>query len=182
MQNQEKQYTVSVFTENKVGLLSRITVIFTRRKINIDSLTVSESETKGIFRFTIVIHCLPENIDKIVKQLEKQVEVLKSFYYEDKDVIFQEMALYKMPPTAFSENGGMLEHLVRRYNARILSIEPEFIVIEKTGHEEETQALLEELKPYGILSFVRSGRIAIAKPMKRLSVHLEELEAVTVYD
>ncbi len=134
------------------------------------------------FRFTIVIRCIPENIDKIVKQLEKQVEVLKSFYYEDKDVIFQEMALYKMPPTAFSENGGMLEHLVRRYNARILSIEPEFIVIEKTGHEDETQALLDELRPYGILSFVRSGRIAIAKPMKRLSVHLEELEAVTVYD
>lgn len=177
----EKQYTISVFTENKIGLLSRITVIFTRRKINIDSLTVSESENKGIFRFTIVIRCLPENIEKIVKQIEKQIEVLKSFYYEDKDVVFQELALYKMPPSAFA-HGGTVERIVRDNHARILSIEPDYIVIEKTGHEHETQELLEKLRPYGILSFVRSGRIAIAKPMKRLSVWLKEMEEVTIYD
>jgi len=180
MEENIKYYTVSVFTENKIGLLQRITVIFTRRKINVESMTVSESEMKDIFRFTVVIRTTADNIIKIVNQIEKQVEVLKCFYYEDKDIIFQEIALYKMPPSAFANN-GVVEKIVRDSYARILSIEPEYIVIEKTGHEHETQELFEKLKPYGVLSFVRSGRVAIAKPMKRLSVYLQELDKATIY-
>ncbi len=170
----KKQYTISVFTEDKIGLLNRITIIFTRRKINVESLTVSESETKGIFRFTIVIELEPSNIEKLRGQLEKQVEVLKAFYYQDHDIVYQEIGLYKISTSEFV-NGDKVENIIRKNNARILRIEPDYTIVEKTGHEEETRALFEELEPHGILSFVRSGRVAIAKPMKRLHVYLKEI-------
>ncbi len=173
----EQLYTVSIFTENTSGLMHRILTIFTRRKINIESLTVSETETHGISRFTITIFTTNEGIVQIVKQIEKQVEVLKAFFYDDSKIVYQELALYKMPTGAFMGN-DLVEKIVRDNYARILAIEEEFTVIEKTGHEAETQKLFEELKPHGILSFVRSGRVAIAKPMKRLLAHLRELEEV----
>jgi acetolactate synthase-1/3 small subunit len=171
---EEQQFTVTVFSEDNIGLLNRITDIFTRRKINIDSLTTSASETEGIFRFTVVISTTLVNVKRIVKQLEKQVEVLKAFYYDEEDIIFQEVALYKISTQALAQSKAV-EKIIRANYARILTVEPEFMVIEKTGHESETQELFEQLKPYGILSFVRSGRVAIAKPMKRLSAYLADL-------
>ncbi|EAY28026.1 acetolactate synthase small subunit [Microscilla marina] len=171
---EQEQFTVTVFSEDNIGLLNRITDIFTRRKINIDSLTTSASETEGIFRFTVVISTTLANVKRIVKQLEKQVEVLKAFYYDEEDIIFQEVALYKISTQALAQSKAV-EKIIRANYARILTVEPEFMVIEKTGHESETQDLFEQLKPYGILSFVRSGRVAIAKPMKRLSSYLAEL-------
>ncbi len=176
MQTEElKQYTVSIFTENHIGLLNRITIILTRRKINIDSLTTSGSETQGIYRFTIVIRATPDNIKKLVKQFEKQVEVIKAFYYEDHEMIYQEIALYKMPTSAFA-NSQTVERIVRDNHARILTVEPDFIVIEKTGHEYETEDLFNKLQPHGVLSFARSGRVAIAKPMKRIQAFMKERE------
>lgn len=180
LKENQQRYTISIFTEDKVGLLSRITGIFTRRKINVDSLTVSETENKGISRFTVVIRTSPERIGVIVRQIEKQVEVLKAFYYTDEQIVYQELALYKMPTEAFA-GSQVVEKIIRDNYARVITIEPEFIVIEKTGHEEETTKLFNELKPYGVLSFVRSGRIAIAKPMKLLKVHLEELENISAF-
>lgn len=171
---EKKQFTITVFSENNIGLLNRITDIFTRRKINIDSLTTSASETEGIFRFTVVVETDLSNIQRIVKQLEKQVEVLKAFYYEEEQIIHQEVALYKISTDVLAQS-KQVEQIIRANHARILTVEPEFIVIEKTGHKSETQALFDQLKPYGILSFVRSGRVAIAKPMKRLSAYLADL-------
>lgn len=172
---EEKQYTISIFTENHIGLLNRITIVLTRRKINIDSLTTSGSEMEGIYRFTIVIRTTSDNIRKIIKQFEKQIEVLKAFYYEDNEMIYQEIALYKMPTSVFA-GSQTVEQIVRDNHARILTVEPDFIVIEKTGHEHETEALFQKLKPYGVLSFARSGRVAIAKPMKRLGAYMKELK------
>lgn len=171
---EKKQFTITVFSEDNIGLLNRITDIFTRRKINIDSLTTSASETEGIFRFTVVVETDLTNIQRVVKQLEKQVEVLKAFYYEEEQIIHQEVALYKISTDVLAQS-KQVEQIIRANHARILTVEPEFIVIEKTGHKSETQALFDQLKPYGILSFVRSGRVAIAKPMKRLSAYLADL-------
>jgi acetolactate synthase I/III small subunit len=179
MELEQVRYTISVFTENKIGLMHRIVTIFTRRKINIESLAVSETENHGISRFTITAFVAPDRIGQIVKQIEKQVEVLKAFYYDDSKIVYQELALYKMPRQAFV-GSDIVEKIIRQNHAWVLAIEDEFVVIEKTGHEEETQQLFEELKPYGILSFVRSGRVAIAKPMKRVMTHLKELEEMAV--
>lgn len=176
----EREYTVTVFTENHIGLLNRITIIFTRRHLNIESLTVSESEVKGIHRFTIVINCSEDQVKKVVRQIEKQVEVLRSSYYTEDEIIYQEIALYKVSTKAFV-NGNHVERLIRSNNARILRIEPEYVVIEKTGYQQETQELFDKLVPYGILQFVRSGRVALTKEIKELTNYLKEMDQMTAY-
>jgi acetolactate synthase-1/3 small subunit len=169
----EKTFTVSVFTENSIGMLNRITIIFTRRHLNIDSITASESEVKDVFRYTIVLKTNREQVEKVIGQIEKLTDVLKAFGHEDTDIVHQELALYKIKNTF--ENGDV-EKVIRENHARILSVDKQFMVIEKTGHVEETQLLFEKLKPFGILEFARSGRVAVTKSMKELSTYLKELE------
>lgn len=170
-----KEFTISVFTENKTGLLMRVVQVFTRRHISIESLTTSQSSIQGIFRFTIVIKETEEQVQKLVTQLEKQIEVIKAFYYDNKDIIHQELALYKVPIAIYQDPGKMI-NLMRKHHARILTVEKDFVVIEKTGLEEETEALLNELKDIGIYEFVRSGRVAIAKPLEQLNEYLRTIE------
>lgn len=168
-------YTITVFTEDQAGLLSRVVGIFNRRNLNIASLTTSKSSDESIHRFTIVVDVGEAMVIKLVAQLDKQVDVLKAFYYEDKDIVYQEIALYKVPLAVFN-NSNAVEMMIRRHNARVLLIEPEYVVIEKTGHEYETEALLTELRKVGIYEFVRSGRVAIVKPMERLNNYLQDLQ------
>ena len=170
-----KEFTITVFTENQTGLLARVVSIFTRRHINIESLTTSKSSMEGIHRFTIVVNVDEGMVKKLVAQLEKQVDVVKAFYDDNKKIVFQEIALYKVPTEAFLQ-GSSMEKLIRKHNARILEIEKEYIVIEKTGHQKETEALLKELQKIGIYEFVRSGRVAIIRPMERLNKYLQSLE------
>ncbi|MFZ5941592.1 MAG: acetolactate synthase small subunit [Bacteroidota bacterium] len=171
----KKEYTITIFTENKIGLLHRITVIFTRRKINIESLNTSESEVEDIFRFTIVVHVTEEMVKKVTKQIEKQIGVLKAFYHTIDEIVYQEVALYKVPTKAFA-HGDDVESLIRKHNARILTIEPEYTIIEKTGHKNETKLLFEMLEPYGMLQFVRSGRVAVTKQIKEFTAYLKDIE------
>lgn len=171
----KKRYTISVFTEDIVGLLNRVTIVFTRRKINIESIAASDSEVQNIHRYTIVINETEDLVKKVTLQLDEQVEVIKAVYHLDEEIIYQEIALFKVP-TDILMQGGEAEHIVRAHHARVLSVEPEFTVIEKTGHKEETQHLFDELEPFGILEFVRSGRVAITKPMRTLTSIVNELE------
>lgn len=173
-------YTIAVFTENHIGLLNKITIVFTRRKINIESLTVSESQIEGIHSFTIVVKSTKETVMKVVNQIDKLVEVIKAFYYDEDQLVSQEVALYKMPISAISQ-GVNMGQFIRENNARILDMDTEFFVIEKTGTTKQTQELLEKLKPFGILEFVRSGRVIVTKPMKPLTQYMEEKHAAHVY-
>jgi len=170
-----QEYTLTIFSEDKTGLLSRIVGIIARRHFDIKSITVSPSSMENIFRFTVVVFLEEEQVRKLTEQIEKQVDVLKAYYYDNSQIIYQEIALYKVPTKAFYE-GDTIERLIRRHNARILNIEEEYIVIEKTGHKTETEALLTELKSIGIYEFVRSGRVAIVKPMERLKNYLKSFE------
>ena len=172
-----KEFIITVYSENHIGLLTRITIVFTRRKINIDSLTVSESAIKGIFKFTIVIQETEAQTKKVVNQLEKQVDVLKAFFHTNAEMIYQEIALYKVPIEPIYES-DTIEKIVRRNNARILEITKDYVVIERTGHKEETQALFEELNHFKVMQFIRSGRVAITRdPIERLSEFLRERDA-----
>ena len=176
----KQEYIISAYSENSIGLLNRITIIFTRRKVNIDSLTVSESAIAGISKFTIVVNEEKEKVINIVKQIEKLIEVLKAFYHTNEEMIFQEIALYKVPTQALMKS-DQIEQMVRNHNARILEITNEYTVIEKTGRKEETQALFNDLNQFGVLQFIRSGRIAITRsPIERLSEFLRERDALFV--
>lgn len=171
-----QEYTLTVFTEDKTGILSRIVAIITRRHFDIKSITVSPSSMDGIYRFTIMLVVEEDQVRKLSEQIDKQVDVLKAFYYDNSQIIYQEIALYKVPTESFFD-GDSVENLIRRHNARILTIEKEYIVIEKTGHQNETEDLLNDLQEFGIFEFVRSGRVAIVKPMERLKSYLKSLEA-----
>ncbi len=174
--NHMQNYTITAFSENHIGLLNRITIIFTRRQVNIESLTVSGSAIDGIHKFTIVVYETEEKVQKVVTQIEKMVEVLKAFYHTDDQIIHQEIALYKVPTEALLDS-NTIETTVRKYNARILEVTREYTVIEMTGHKEETQQLFDELKTYGVKQFTRSGRIAITKlSQELLSNYLNETE------
>lgn len=173
----KNEFTIIVFTENRSGTLSRVVGLITRRHINIESLSASKSSIDGIHKIIFVIKVTRDTIKKVTAQLDKQVDVLKAFYYDNKDLVYQEIAMYKIPSEAFY-NGNDVESLIRRYNARILRIESEYIVIEKTGHQDETESLLEELKKIGIYEFIRSCRVAIVKPMERLNTYLKTLDKV----
>ncbi len=172
----KKEFTISVFSEHKVGLLHRITVIFSRRKINIESLNTSESEVRGIYRFTIVINATEDVAMVVTKQIEKQIGILKAFYHTLDEIVYQEIALYKVPTEAFA-NGDEVESLIRKHNARILTIEQDYIVVEKTGHKDETKDLFRALEEYGVLQFARSGRIALTKQIKEISAYLKEIDS-----
>ena len=166
----EQEYIITVFSENKVGLLSQITTVFTCRNVNIESLTTSESALAGIHKFTIVVRTDPEKIEKLARQVEKRIDVLKVFVFTSDEVVQQEIALYKVTR---SRN---VEQLVRRHNVRILEIDDDYIVVEKTGYKSETRELIELLQPYGVQQFVRSGTVAIVKSRRELlNEYLEEL-------
>lgn len=175
MDNQEQIFTVSALTENKSGLLTAVTIIFTRRKINIESINVSETEVEGVSRYTIVIKTNLDNAVQVVKQINKLIEVLGAFLYTEEEVYYQEIALFKMSTEAFLNN-NTIERLVRNNGARILVIEENHIVIEKTGHRSEIRELFKKLKPHGVLEYVRSGRIAISKSKRKTDTFLKELE------
>ncbi|TAJ14668.1 acetolactate synthase small subunit [Marinilabiliaceae bacterium JC017] len=165
MINQE--FTLSIYSENHVGLLNQITTIFIRRHINIESLTTSESAIEGIHKFTIIVNTTREQVEKLRQQIDKRVDVIKAFVFTNDEVIHQEIALYKVPTEALL-NSNEIERLVREYGARILEITSEYTVIEKTGHKFETQELFEKLDRFGVSQFVRSGRVAVTKLSKEL--------------
>lgn len=174
-----EEFTISVFTENLPGLTQRVVSTFTRRHINILSLTTSKSSMKGIHRFTIVVELPEERVRKVVASLDRQVDVVKAFYYHIDEVIQQEVALYKVPTKSFLKS-NVVEKLVRKHNARIMRIEADFIIIEKTGHQAETESLLEELREYGLLEFARSGLVALPNYLEPLNNYLNSIDRIEI--
>ena len=173
-----KEFTLSVLTEDKAGLLNHITIIFNRRKLNIDSLNVSTTEVKGVSRFTIVVKTTFESAIKVMKQIKKLVDVLGAFLYEEDQIYYQEIALYKLSTKIFLR-GEKVENIVRSFGGKILVIEKKHTIIIKTGNKNETQKLYNELEKFGsILEFVRSGRVAVSKSTRNTKSFLNELEKI----
>ncbi len=171
----KQEYTVTVYTENQVGLLNRIAIMFSRRKINIESLNTSPSEIEGIHRFTIVINEFEEVVRKLCRQIEKQVEVLKSYYNTNDEIVWQELALYKVPTDIITEH-VKVERLLSQHGAKAVVIRKDYTVFEVSGHREETDNLIKVLTPYGLIEFVRSARIAIIKDSRGFHEKLNEFE------
>ena len=169
----EKQlFTVSVYTENNIGLLNRISAIFQRRHINIESLNTSASEIEGVSRFTIVVNVTETQIKKIIGQIDKQIEVIKAFYHRDDETIYQESALFKIKSDLLFEE-RQIQNIIKESNSRIVTVNREFFVLEKSGRREEIELLYRELSVYGIMQFTRSGRISVTKEEMKISKMLE---------
>lgn len=176
---EKKEFTISVFTENLPGIVQRVVGNFTKRHINIISLTTSHSSVPDIHRFTIVVRLEEEKIKRLVGALERSVDVLKAFYYHPDEIVYQEIALFKVPAEKFNDS-MKVERLLRQHHAHILSIDKDFVMIEKTGHENEIDDLLEALQEVGVYEFVRSGRVAVTKQMEPLNKYLDSIQELEI--
>ncbi len=172
---EKQEYTITLYTENSIGLIGRISTIFSRRKINIESLNTSPSEVEGIHRFTILITEVEEVVRKLCRQIEKQVDVLKAYYNTNDEVIWQEQALYKVPTDIVTEE-VYVERLLRQYGASAVVIRKDYTVFETAGHREEIDNLTEELTKYNLIEFVRGARIAIIKNSAGFHSKLKKFE------
>ena len=162
MIEKNQTYTISLYSENNVGLLNRVSAILLKRHINIESFSTSPSEIEDVFRFVIVVEVTESKIKKVVQQIEKQIDVIKAFYHTDKETIFQESALYKVKSSALFEERH-IQNIIKKSQAKIVTVSPKFFVIEITGFRHETENLRSQLEPYGLMQFVRSGRISVTK-------------------
>ena len=161
MENQNR-YTVVIYSVNQIGLLTQVANIFTRRSLDIQSLSANASAMEGIHTITIDTVATPKRIEETVRQIEKRVDVMKVFYYSEDEVVYRELALYKVSTQSMIASGNV-EEILQSFNARILEINSGFTVISKVGTTDETRRLYEELSRYGILEFQRSGRAVISR-------------------
>lgn len=174
--SQEKNiYTVSIYTENNIGLLNRISAIFQRRHINIESINSSVSEIENVTKWIMVVKLSEENIKKIIGQIEKQVEVIKAYYHTEDETIYQESCIFKMKSDLLF-NERQIQNIIKDSNARIVTVNKAFFVIEKSGRKEEIDVLHRELTAFGIMQFTRSGRIAVTKDEMKISTMLKALQ------
>ncbi len=172
----EKQwFTISVYSENNVGLLNRISGIFLKRHINIESLNVSKSEIDEVSKFTIVVNTTEKWVHNIVGQIEKQIEVIKAFYHTDDETIYQESALFKIASNLLFDE-RQIQNIIKENNSQIVTVARDFFVIAKTGRRHEIDEMHEELKPFGIMQFVRSGRISVTKDIMQITALLNEFQ------
>ena len=159
-------YTIIVHSENIAGLLNQVTAVFTRRQINIESLNVSASSIKGVHKYTITAWTDKDTIEKVVKQIEKKIDVIQAHYFTEDEIYFHEIALYKVSTPAFQETPEV-------------EVNPVFSIVEKNGMSEEITSLYEELRALKcVLQFVRSGRVAITTScFERVNEFLDGQEA-----
>ncbi|MDO4230046.1 MAG: acetolactate synthase small subunit [Capnocytophaga sp.] len=173
---ENKTYTITIYSENQLGLLNRVTGIFLRRHIDIESINVSASEIDNVFRMIVVTRTTQKWVEHLVQQIEKQVEIIKVFYHTDEEIISLENSLFKMPTTTLFDEEAPVQSIIQRYNANIVAVYNKFYVISKTGTREDIAALYQELKPYGIMQFAGSARIAVSKEEMKVSPLLVEYE------
>ncbi|MDB4292853.1 acetolactate synthase small subunit [Maribacter sp.] len=172
---EKEWFTISVYSENNVGLLNRISGIFLKRHINIESLNVSKSEIEDVSKFTIVIFTTEKWVHNIVGQIEKQIEVIKAFYHTDDETIYQESALFKID-SALLFDERQIQNIIKESNSQIVTVARDFFVLAKSGRRSEIDEMHDQLKPFGIMQFVRSGRISVSKEVMQISTMLEEFQ------
>ncbi len=157
-------FTLQVYTENTAGMLNQITGVFTRRQINIESLNVSPSSIKGIHKYTITVYSDEETIKKVVKQIERKIDVVKAHYYTDTEIFHVEVALFKLSTDKVLENPN-ITRAIRHSQGRITEVNSTFCTVVCEGTTEEIVSLFHELRqtPDCVLQFTRSGRIAVTR-------------------
>ena len=170
-------YTLIIYSENYAGILNQITAVFTRRQVNIESLNVCASSTPGVHKYTITCYCKREMAEMLVKQIEKKIDVLQANCFVDDEIFILETSLLKLStPSVLADKE--ISRIVRRFDARIVEVNPTFTTVEKTGITDDILEFFRCLNDLGcVLQFVRSGRIAITKScVEHLDQYLTQRE------
>ena len=168
-------YTLLVYSENIAGILNQITAVFTRRQVNIESLNVSASSIEGVHKYTITAWSNADQIEKITRQIEKKIDVIKANYFTDDQLFIRETALYKLSTDKVLENSE-ISRVIRRHDASITEVNPTYVIVMKHGVTEQIIELYRQLESFGcVLQYTRSGRIAVTRGMQEeVSKFLEE--------
>lgn len=170
-----KTYNVSVYTENRIGLLNRISGVFAKCRVNIEDISASNTEIEGVTRIIIVSNTTEKWIKSIVKKIDKQVEVIKAYYHTDDEVVYLENSLFKLSTSTLFNNPD-IQDIIREHNAEIIRVYKDFFVVSKTGDRESIDQMYQRLKPFGIMQFVQSARITVSKEEMNVSSILEDFK------
>jgi acetolactate synthase-1/3 small subunit len=162
--NNGKKTTIGVLVENRPGVLSRVTGLFSGRGFNIESLTVAETNEPGLSRITLVTSGDQHILEQITKQLNKLIDVIKVFDFRDTEFVNREMALIKV--RAEPETRAEVLRISDIFRAKVVDVAPSSYTIEVTGEEGKIVAILDLLKQYGILELARTGKAALARAKK----------------
>jgi acetolactate synthase-1/3 small subunit len=160
----DMKHTISVLVENHFGVLARVANLFSARGFNIDSLAVGETEDPTVSRMTIVARGDERILEQIVKQLEKLIDVIKAVDITGEEMIDRELVMIKVKADGATRNDVM--QIVNTFRAKILDVKHQALTIEVTGGEEKVDAMIELLKPYGIIETVRTGVIALSRKIE----------------
>lgn len=175
MMEDKKLYTLLVYSENIAGILNQITAVFTRRQVNIESLNVSASSIPGLHKYTITAWSDEPQIEKITRQIEKKIDVVKATYYTDDELFIRETGLYKLSTDAVLQNPE-ISKIIRKHDATINEVNPTYVIVMKNGITEDIMSLFYALNDFGcVLQYTRSGRIAVTRSVtEEVSKFLED--------
>ncbi|NNU83188.1 acetolactate synthase small subunit [Geobacillus sp. BMUD] len=161
---------ITMTVNNRPGVLNRITGLFTKRHYNIESITVGHTEIEGISRMTFVVNVDDERTaEQIIKQLNKQIDVLKVNDITDQAIVARELALIKVsaPPSVRQE----IYTLIEPFRASIVDVSKDSLVIQVTGEPDKVEALIELLRPYGIKEVARTGTTAFTRGAQKATTN-----------
>jgi len=167
-ENAKSRHTISLLVENRFGALTRIAGLFSGRGFNIDSLTVAPTVDPSISRMTIVTRDNGQIIEQVIKQLRKLIDVIKVVDLCEEDYVEREMALIKVE--AEPENRAEVLRIVDIFRGKIVDVSATTYTLEITGDEEKLGALINLLKPIGIIEIARTGKVALGRGNKVLKL------------
>ena len=154
-------HTISLFVNNKPGVLVRVSLVFSRRAFNIESLVVSPGAEGRFSRMTITSSGDPNTLEQVVKQLAKLVDVVHAIDHTDDQAYETEIALVKLE-CPLDERTNILQ-ISEHYKARVVDFGPESLVLQVYGSSEKLDAFIDLLRPFGIAELVRSGKLLMAR-------------------
>lgn len=160
------RHTISVLVENEFGVLARVAGLFSGRGFNIESLTVAETLDPTVSRITLVTRGDDQVLEQIEKQLNKLVPVIKVIDFGDSPHVEREMALVKV--TADEKTRAEVMTLIDIFRGKVIDVGPRSYIVELTGDEGKIQAVLDLLKPLGLIEIVRTGKVAMHRGMRLL--------------
>ena len=155
------KYVLSILMENRPGVLRRISGLFGRRGYNIDSIVASATENENITNMTVVVDGDEHILEQVIKQLLKLQEILEVENVTDMPVVSRQLLLMKLNATY--ETRIDIIQLAEAFGARIVDIKADTIIIEATAEDSVTQSIIETFEPYGIITLMKTGTVALKK-------------------
>lgn len=156
------QSTLIVLVEDKPGVLNRVASLFRRRAYNIESLTVGHTEEPGVSRMTIVVDSTSTNVEMVVQNLYKLVNVIQVHDVTSTPAVMRDLALIKVSANGGSSRAEIMQ-IVETFRARVVDVGLKTLMVEVTGTDDKINGLVDVLRPYGIVEMVRTGRVAMAR-------------------